>query len=466
MGHAKIAAMERIAGMWWLPESPSETVPGHLQREGDQFVLHLVGSLVGAEGHDGVIPVILGSSGEEPVSLLDSVLRGSGRSSGGDIAHETWRVFTVLRGAAVDGRETPAFDVAAVELDDLADFMNLRLIEVHGRLPDDELWEVAEIRRPPRIAALTAGSEYVLFSGWSSHHEMRDLKYEYRAVLNLQFGDLVSLSDVDYRHVRPMRHLLAFVTAEDIGTKAMRLGQTDPNDRHSRIPRWELIDVDYHRANARQETNPFRMLFTCADWDFASGFPRWKELVDTYGPTCDLLFSRAAADNRHLSTRFLNAVTAAESFHRRWSPDGINATPDQKLRVARLIDAAPQGDRRWLRKKLKWSHEPFLADRLEQLVAHATPAAGPYVGSATKWARSVTDARNALVHRPPTRDDPEENPEALLALEHSVAAVVTICLLRELGFGPDDCGQRLSRNPNWSWVPKDMQTRHAALFLE
>jgi len=215
-GHARIAAMQRIAGMWWLPESPSETVPGHLQQEGDQFVLHLVGSLVGPEGRAGVLPVILGRNGDERVSLLDSVWRGSGGSSSGTLTHESWRVFTVLRGAGVDGRETPAFDVASVELDGLAHFMNLRLIEFDRQVPDDDVREVAVVRRPPRIAAITADSEYELFSGWSTHYGMRDLNYQYHASLILRLSALVSLSDVDYRYVRPMRHLLAFASAGDM----------------------------------------------------------------------------------------------------------------------------------------------------------------------------------------------------------------------------------------------------------
>jgi len=144
---------------------------------------------------------------------------------------------------------------------------------------------------------------------------------------------------------------------------------------------------------------------------------------------------------------------------------GTKANPDHKKRVDRIIETAPEEDRTWLRGKLAWSHEPSLADRLEELVILATPAASPYIGSARPWAQAVAKARNALVHRPPKRDDPDvKDPEGLLVLEHSVAAVVTICLLRELGFDPDDCRHRLSRIPSWNWVPKDMQTRHAALF--
>lgn len=452
--------------MWWLPESPTETVPGHLEREGDQFVLHLVGSLVGWEGPDGVIPVILGKNGDEPVSLLDAVWRGSGGPSSGAATHESWQGLTVLRGAAVEGWDAPAFDVAEVELDDLAHFMNLRLVEIERRLPDDDVREVAVIRRPPMIAAKTSDSEYGLLSTWSTTLGMRDVNYRYRASLNVRLGAVASLSDVDYRHVRPMRYLLALATARDIGTTAMRLGQVDPDVPFSRVPQWEVLNLEHDRADAHQETIPQHMLFTCEDWDFASGFPRWKEVVNVYGPTCDLIFSRAARDNRYLSTRFLNTVTAAESFHRRWSPRGTKASADHKLRVANLIKVAPEEDRTWLQSKLSFSHEPSLANRLEELVGLATPAARPYVGSAKPWARAVTDARNALVHRPPKRDDPEDDPEGLLVLEHSVAAVVTICLLRELGFDANDCGQRLSRIPNWNWVPKDMQTRHAALFLE
>ena len=456
--------MQRIAGKWWLPESPSEAVPGHLQREGDRWVLYLDGSLGRRADLGGAtVPVILGRSADESLSLLDS--RWFTLSSRGDVVDESWRVDIVLRGAAVEGWDAPAFDVAAVEFDDLAHFMNLRLVEIESRLPpDDDVREVAVIHQPPRIAARTSDSECELLSGWTSTVGMRDLNYRYRASLYLRLSALTSLSDVDYRHMRPMRYLLALATAGDIGTTAMRLGRVDPDDPHSQIPQWELLDVDHDRADGRHEAIPHHMLFTCSDWDFASGFPRWKELVEIYGPTCDLLFSRAARDSRYLSTRFLNAVTAAESFQRRWTPRGSKASPDQKFRVDRLVRAAPEEDRTWLRNKLAWSHEPSLADRLEELVVRATPAAGPYVGSARPWAQAVAQARNALVHRPLKRDDPDENPEALLVLEHSVAAVVTICLLRELGFDADDCGQRMSRSPSWRWVPKDMQSRHPALF--
>jgi hypothetical protein len=455
--------VDDLTGAWWHPDEPAARVPGQLVREGDRWELRLLGSL--SDRHDRrVADVLHGTHGGQPVSLLDCS-RVRARYDGRATLDESWVVRTAIRGATIDGWDDPAFTLADAEMDDLAEFMDLRLVTHARDLAGPDAEDVIVVARPPEIAATTPDGTYALFSGGTTRTGVRDYRHDYRASLHVQLRSPVSLSDIHRHHLRPMTHLLALATGDGIELRGLKLGRPDPEVPLSDFARWQVLDADHDTVSARRGTIAHNMLFTCTDWDFARGYPVWSQIVSRYGPTCDLLFSRTAPGQQYLSTLFLNSVTAAESFHRRWKPGTGRATPEHKARIKALVAAVPQDDQQWLRERLAHSHEPTLARRLAELVAYAGTSALPYVGEPTAWSRKVAAARNDLIHRSPRRDDPEDtDPEGLLALEQSVAAVTTACLLRELGFAADDAAQRMSRGFVWNSAQRAMRSRHPTLF--
>lgn len=460
------AAVDRIAGTWWHPDAPERTAHGYLLRDGNRWVLRVVGTVRPTAQHDRTHdhPTLLqGTTGTTPVSLLDCSFMQE-LSAGAEAIEQTWLVRTAVRGAAITGWDDPAFDLVSAELDDLANFMNLHLIEHEGR---DGADDVIVIGRPPRIEATVDGVEYELFSGGATKTGARDVNYAYRAALRVRLPEPASLADIHNQHLRAMRYLLCLATAADVNIRSFKLGAAHEEDPYFPLATWPVLDVDHDLRPDREDTVSWTMLFTCSDWDFASGFPVWKRLVDKYGPTCDLLFSRSIRHSAYISTLFMNTVSAAESFHRRWTTASRRASPEHKARVARVVTAAPTGDQEWLRQKLQHSHEPSLAVRLLDLAGVSYTARAAFVGDPAAWSRAIADARNALAHRPANRDDPEEvDPYGLLALEESLAAVLTVCLMRELGFPEEECAHRLLRSWHWNHVPSVMRERHPNLFAE
>lgn len=458
-----MCGVNRFPGTWWRAEAPETTVPGFLLRESDRWVLSVIGTLSLPNGRHGD-EVLHGTHGEEPVTLLNCA-RLSSHGTGGGVLEETWLVRTAVVGASFSGWDEPAFDLADAGLDDLAAFMDLRLVDTALHADNADADESVVIRRPPRLAARVPGAEYDLFSGGTTTTGARDYRYRYRASLHVALDESVSLSDMHYRHLRPLALLLSVATGEDTVVRDLRLGRADRNDPMSRTPRWQVLDPRHEAPPDRRDTVAPNMLFTCSDWDFAAGFPTWLAVVESQGPTCDLLASRNEPGTRYLSTLFLNTVTAAESFHRRWTPGRGKATAEHRKRVNALVAAVAEHERAWLRDRLAYSHEPSLSTRLQELVAYAGRAAEPYVGKPSAWAQKVAEARNALVHRPPRREDPEAaDPHGLMALERSVAGVTTACLLRELGFSPDEAARRMNRGFGWNGAAAGMRARHPNLF--
>jgi hypothetical protein len=451
-------------------------VPGHLVREGDRWLLRLLGTLSGPRptSGPGIADVLHGQRGQEPITLLDCS-RLNQRMNDRDVLDETWLVRTAIRGAAVGGWDEPAFDSAQAEMDDLDHFMDLRLVrdidptEAAARLDLDltdgaAVEDAVAILRPPRMEVTADRTSYELFSGGRTSPGIRDYRFEYRASLHVITDELVSLTDMHRQHLRPLSHLLSLVTGRNASVRSLRLGRSGSDETYGPT-RWEVLDVDHDRPPGRGVTVAPNMLFTCSDWDFSAGFPVWKQVVARYGPTCDLLFARNAPGVQYLSTRFLNAVTAAESFHRRWTSVSGKATADHKARIKGIVQAVPEHERAWLRDQLAYSHEPSLRQRLVELIGYCGAAAEPYVGTSSAWAKKITDARNALVHRPVRRDDPEESdPLGLDALEQSAAAVTTACLLRELGFTEDEARDRMRRGFVWSTAERAVRGRHPELF--
>jgi hypothetical protein len=458
--------MERIAGTWWHPLTPDRTTKGHLLRDGERWVLRVVGTIRPSDHHDRTHdhPATLkGETGGTPVTLLDCAFMQA-RSAGPEAIEETWLVQTAVHGADISGWDDPTFDLVSAQLDDLANFMNLHLIE-HERRDDAD--DVIVVKRPPRIEATVDGVEYELFSGGATNTSARSVKHEYRAELRIQLPAPISLADIHNEHLRAMRYLLCLATVADVDVRSLSLGAANQDEPDFPVATWQVLDRDHDPRSDRQDTVSWTMLFTCSDWDFASGFPVWKNLVEKYGPTCDLLFSRTSRHTAYISTLFMNTVGAAESFHRRWTTTSRRATPEHKARMARILAAAPTEDQDWLRQKLQHSHEPTLAARLADLATVSETARAAFVGDAGRWAKAIADARNALAHRPADRDDPEKvDPYGLLALEESLAAMLTVCLLRELGFPEEECAHRLVRSWHWNHVPSVMRERHPALFAE
>jgi hypothetical protein len=92
----------------------------------------------------------------------------------------------------------------------------------------------------------------------------------------------------------------------------------------------------------------------------------------------------------------------------------------------------------------QYINEPSLGDRLMELVGKAGVAFSAIVPDTTEWVRLVKNTRNDLTHQegvPQVRISSQQ----MFVLAESVALLVTICFLVDLGFKPEALQTKLLR---------------------
>lgn len=85
--------------------------------------------------------------------------------------------------------------------------------------------------------------------------------------------------------------------------------------------------------------------------------------------------------------------------------------------------------------QLKYSHEPSLRDRLEDLIREVGPnSARLATGRGGPWADAIAKARNTLAHGLETAVQLQTNVDRLYWLAQTATLLVRLRLLREIGF--------------------------------
>ena len=123
------------AGLWWLPETPDERLPGVLRYDGkgglslsligafeERIFRHLAPGVKDELEGLRVWDVIYGAAQQREITLLDCVPIRSRRSMGARVESpdtQTVKATTVIIGAHVSGREDTAFEAAEISVEDL-----------------------------------------------------------------------------------------------------------------------------------------------------------------------------------------------------------------------------------------------------------------------------------------------------------------------------------------------------------
>jgi len=192
------------------------------------------------------------------------------------------------------------------------------------------------------------------------------------------------------------------------------------------------------------------MLFTLNEFDFSTGISCWLEMADRLDDPCDLLFALRYAPPMHAEYRLLIAVAAAEALHRRLFPKKRPYTKTAYREMRRSILAAiPAVLRPFLKDVLDWANQLKLHARLTELIELAGPSIDDMVPIAGRWSQRVARVRNQLTHWDPEQPAIKLNASQLFWLAEAVGTLVTVCLLRELGFTEDERAKLLADNPGY-----------------
>jgi hypothetical protein len=195
------------------------------------------------------------------------------------------------------------------------------------------------------------------------------------------------------------------------------------------------------------DANVWEMLFTLPD--VRNRLPNllhaWFEGQDKIRPLYDLYFGTVRSPSMYVEHRFLNMFQALESYDRRTYVQESEREKEHQQRLDRIMNGVDSGDRKWLKGRLKHSHEPTAADRIRRLVArlHADWLLD------NKDVTLAVDFRNFYTHfdldveqRLPPKKERTRN---LHNLAVRLQILCEITLLDAIGFSSDEVRERIDK---------------------
>ncbi len=183
---------------------------------------------------------------------------------------------------------------------------------------------------------------------------------------------------------------------------------------------------------------------------FADVMTRWFDLTERLGPVLDLILGPRYRPDTYVDNHFLNAVTAAEGYHRITCSNAVLPRATHRGIVKAALEGVPDEHRTCLREGLGHSSEPTLRERLMGLHGRVAGAITGIVGRAEEFAGPVVRERNRSTHRDAARQDGSAGGATILKLSHQVTLVLTACLLLDLGFDLDRAGDMIRRTRRFS----------------
>ena len=446
------------AGVWWLPDAPSEKIPGVLRYDPeDGLSLSLIGTLedriltTGSSGwaavHEGTRTweVIHGTAERREITLLGCAPRSTRRTIGARVASpdkQTVTATVAIIGEHASSDADPAFAGAEVSVEDLSLWAASSVFEEFLGAPDGKIDGTGGISVKPVEAqsVVVDGTEYRLQHTHTLPH------FDQR-----KGGSVGRMSDTVSIRIAPaepfslngaqsaaslVQDLISLATHRAAGVIWLRLevagsesqlldGQTLPRRRAdvlyspAALGKHDAKVVDHHR-----------MFFTCGSIPFEEVMPLWCEAHGRLQAATNVILGLRYAPARFVENNLLTAVCAAEVLHRNLRTDE-KPFPNAECRARRkaMLAQVPHEHRGRFKGAIR--NDPNLRDRLHALAARPDQEAiAELLPDVDHWAKRTTHARNDLVHEGRT---PNHSIGELIAVVEVTTAVVILNVLHELG---------------------------------
>jgi hypothetical protein len=408
-------------GTWWLPERPDLQVAGDYVIEDDGGPsLRLIGALPvkpSTSLEATRVPVVLGQCEGVAITLQDCLVE-SDRFGSRDLRLQQLVATISFEGEHLDNQAAASFDNCMFTIPGIARWSGITLVEPYCHVdgPDEEWmyarWRASEVLKAQvpggRIELVTAtGTRASGFAGFTIEQATR---------LLFEASEPLAYQELWVRFVRPLRDFFTLAFDEPVATTGTTVWSTrrQPARRPGRVS--SRVRVHASHLEQREWRSTFGMLFTRNDVDVALALARWFE-IDSKASVALMLLAQARHEPAGwITTRFLSAVGAAESFHH-----SLHKAPGR----------------------------PSLAQRLLALIEF-TPASSQFITDRRGWCKAVADARNDLAHGNPGARDLARAFDHLYGLTTSLLGLLSLYLMKQLGFD-DETAQTLTRHASGRW---------------
>ena len=454
--------MATLVGDWWDADEPDIRVSGDLLYGPDELSLELRGTLdthqvLFERASDDAVPevrLILGeSTGGKLITLENSLAVGSSmRLFGRGVSTQRFRPQVAYVGMHANKLEDLVWTRVTFEVAHLLEWFGDTGLEEEmsgGESSVDEWLLRYRYPETPEVD-LEDGARLALVPGASlTGQTSRTLAPFMSARVTVE--EARHVRELTNNYVSPFQDLLTLGTGSACPVTHLEVSHRDfllPGEKH-------LVPVEVLHRSPRRGSRPEKavsrheMVFAGPDilprWEEAlpAWFASWSELRTV----CALLFASDYWPGGPFENQVLNAVQAAEVFHR-VTFEGLELSREEHdQRIAAVLDSAPPKHREWLDQRLKRSNEYGLGRRLGELYDHAGSVAEALEPNRREFIRVLYEARNKLAHegRLPAAIDVER----LFAAVEGVGYIVKVELMEVLGFSPEEAAAALRDNPRY-----------------
>lgn len=440
-------------GHFWLPTTPTSRVPGRLTTLDDGLLqLDVWGDLTTTNDmlHSEACPLILGESASgQPLTLEDCFYKQAHLYASGTRSF-SFHVNRLLIGCHTVGGDPIAFHGISFQSKAVDEWFRLNRISVARDIRAGT--GTLSFARPAHAEyALDDHTKLVVLCAWTAPmtDQFRSATISASSRLLIYSTEPKSLAmwlDTGNR----LRNFVSLIVDQYVPLESVWAHVIERKSDHGN--REYEVKVLFAPAVRSSEGSPMSgsrsPLFTFAEVEQTFGrlLGRWFDSYQKADAAFNLYFAAKSGPDLYLTNRFLMMAQAAETLHRRtFEQKGPLSDADFSELTAILENAVPQKYGNWLKAKLRYGNEPFLAKRLNALVDEIAQV---FVNQLKPHAfvSAIVDTRNYLTHYDAALHGRAKHGDEFYALYRVLEILVRLRLAMLCGFSADDIERFCSKS--------------------
>lgn len=426
---------QEITGVWWVPTAPKNKVVGtYVYSKGDGGKLSLFGDLMTEEAD-----LIYGLSEKGNKITLFKNFREKSSQNVALKKSEIVSNFAFI-GVYFPSIEHINFKNFSVRFSLLDEWANISGFDING---DFENKEVTIKYKLPANKVLLVTDEYEIFVGVKAStpaimHVQKEATISQKTHIHVDFSNSTS----DYTEVLELIYyiqiFLSLAVSKPVYPLEVTCTSESGKEKHQKIEYYEKINFLYKPSattNKVEEIMPQYMLFSLGQVfnNVEEILGNWLSKADNLEPVYNLYFSAIYNTSTYTDSRFLNYIQAIESFHRRTCNLTQLSPEEHEKRLTEVIDTVPKQHKEWLTKRLCYSNELTLRDRLKLIFDEFTDVLQPVLNKKL-FLNKVINTRNYLTHYDQSLKEKALHGFDLHEINEKLLLILQLCLLSQMGF--------------------------------
>ena len=269
--------------------------------------------------------------------------------------------------------------------------------------------------------------------------------------LVLRFGGAVDL-DKGIELVRQLRNLMSLLMHRSVQVLRVRGAVGGGADN---IQSGMMVDIFYPSFAQDRSASPLEpedMLLPLCNIreELGSIVAKWFSANETMAQVLDLYFAASHSAELFPETRFLMYVQALEAYHRLRYRNFELDPKEHAERLAVIIASIPEQYREWMRDGLEHSNEPSHGQRLKEVYRDLSDIMDEFVEDKKRFVHQVIKTRNQMTHL--EGDSMVLEGKDLALATTRLRLLLELCLLSEIGIGPEKMKQAVMNNAMFSRI--------------